>query len=267
MLDLLFSGSDGIVFHARFDGNAWSVPASTQGQSVLRPALVSEPDGTLDAAISATDGTVCVSRFQGGVWESWHPIAGATSDLPPTLVHDPVSQSTELFFVGRDHVVRQARRTASGWGPAAAIGAAAGFPVAAASAGGAVDLVITGRDGNLWHNRFQAGVDERPVSFAGDIQPIFDARCGCHVHGNTAAGLDLNAGSAYEDLVGAPSFQADMNQIEPGAPERSYLLHKVDGTQLDAGGTGRQMPLGRAPLSADELSTLRRWVEQGAPNN
>jgi hypothetical protein len=58
-----------------------------------------------------------------------------------------------------------------------------------------------------------------------------------------------------------------MNQIEPGDPDKSYLLRKVSGTQLDAGGTGGRMPLGRPPLSADELATLRRWIEQGALNN
>lgn len=268
LLELLFSGPDGAVLHARFDGSAWSAPVSTGGRSRLRPALAAPPDGALDAAISAADGSVCVNRFQDGAWQGWQPVAGAASEMAPTLVYNPASHSSELFFVGTDHVVRQARRTGAGWGPAASTGAASRFSVAAAAGpGGTIDLVITGQDGNLWHNRFQAGADELRVSFARDVQPIFDARCGCHVRGQTAAGLDLAAGSAYDDLVGAPSFQADMSQVEPGAPEKSYLLRKVDGTQLDAGGAGGRMPLGRAPLSPDELSTLRRWIDQGAPNN
>jgi hypothetical protein len=267
-LELLFSDPGGTVFHARFDGSGWSPPVSTADHSLLPPALAVRPDGSVDAAISATDGSVCVNHFQAGAWQGWLPIAGAESDLSPTLVYNPASHSSELFFVGRDHMVRQARRTAAGWGPATLVGAVSDLPVTAvASASGAVDLIITGRDGALWQNRFQAGADELKVSFASDVQPIFNARCSCHVGGETAGGLDLEEGSAYDDTVGAPSFQVDMNQIEPGAPDQSYLLHKVSGTQLDVGGTGGRMPLGRPPLTADQLDTLRRWIEQGAANN
>jgi hypothetical protein len=268
MLELLFADPGGNVFHARFDNSGWSAPVSTTDHTMLRPALAVRPDGTLDAAISATDGTVCVNQFQAGGWQGWQPLPGAESDLPPTLVYNPASHSTELFFIGRDHLLRQVRRTAAGWGPPTPLGAVTDYPVAAvAGSGGAIDLILTGRDGNLWQNRFQASADELKVSFAADIQPLFDARCSCHVGGETAAGLDLEDGAAYDDTVGAFSFQVDMNQIEPGDPARSYLFHKVSGTQLDVDGTGGQMPLGRPPLSADELATLRLWIEQGAPNN
>jgi hypothetical protein len=209
MLELLFSDPGGSLFHSRFDGSGWSAPVSTAGHTALTPALAVRPDGSLDAAISATDGVVCVSRFQAGAWQGWQPIAGVESNQPPTLVYNPASRSSELFYIGRDRLVRQARRTAAGWGPAVPIGAVSELPLAAvAGAGGAVDLLITGRDGAIWQNRFQAGADELKVSFAADIQPIFDARCSCHVGGETAGGLDLEDGSAYDDIVGAPSFQA-----------------------------------------------------------
>jgi mono/diheme cytochrome c family protein len=220
------------------------------------------------------DGTVQQNRFVNGAWRGWQPIAGLQSDLPPTLVFSPESSTTELFAVGKDRQVRHAQRTGESWSGASPIGAVAAFPPAAVpSTGGVVEVVVTGQDGNLWHNRFQAkpAAATPEVSFAKEIQPIFTASCaraGCHAGSRAAQGMDLSDGQAIANIVGVPSDEAsDLNRIEPGDPEKSYLLHKVLGTQRTVGGSGSRMPLGGKSLSDDQIAKIRRWITQGAQDN
>lgn len=113
-----------------------------------------------------------------------------------------------------------------------------------------------------------------PVSFASDIQPIFTANCafaGCHGNTNTqptGKPMELTAGQAYANIVSVSAFElAAMNRIEPGDPDDSYLIHKIQGTQASVGGSGSQMPLGGTPLDAATIQLIRMWVEQGANDN
>jgi hypothetical protein len=267
-MEMLFSAIDGTICHMSFSGGGWVGPVNTNSESPSTPALAARPDGTLDAAITGRDGAVLQNRYRGGSWRGWQPIAGLQSDLPPTLVYTPESKTTELFAVGRDGQVRQARRTGEVWSAATPIGAIAQFPPAAAlGAAGMVEVVITGQDGNLWHNRVVAKPAELPagVSFAKEIQPIFSARCSCHVSG-FSAGLSLAAGDAFASLVDVPSSQSDLDLIEPGEPAKSYLLHKIQGTQRSAGGSGVRMPQG-GTLPAAQIEKIRQWIEQGAQEN
>ena len=105
-----------------------------------------------------------------------------------------------------------------------------------------------------------------------DIQErIFTSRCAtsaCH-SGNPPANapLSLDPGLAWSQLVGVPSVQLpSMNLVEPGDPERSYLVLKLRGTAGAAGGTGTLMPLGDAPLDAEEQASVEAWIADGAPN-
>lgn len=80
--------------------------------------------------------------------------------------------------------------------------------------------------------------------------------------------MDLSDGQAIDNIVGVPSDEAsDLNRIEPGDPEKSYLLHKVLGTQRTVGGSGSRMPLGGRALSDDQINKIRQWIEQGAQDN
>lgn len=102
------------------------------------------------------------------------------------------------------------------------------------------------------------------ISFAADVQPIFTANCttGCHGGRVPSSGLDLSAGSAYEALVGVPSMCPDGRLlVAPGDAEASLLYQKV----ADVGGCGgSRMPLGRSPLSSEEIATIRGWICGGA---
>jgi hypothetical protein len=106
------------------------------------------------------------------------------------------------------------------------------------------------------------------VDYAGEIQPIWDAACTCHVQGPsgmmTATTLTLNADVSHAELVGTTATQAAMPRVAPGDPGGSYLWHKLQGTQMDVGGMGTAMPqIGE--LTEDELALIEAWIAGGAP--
>ncbi len=92
---------------------------------------------------------------------------------------------------------------------------------------------------------------------------IFDPRCVGH-HGDhaTEAGLDLRDGMARANLVNIPSVQAALDLVEPGDPESSYLVHKIEARE---GIVGDRMPPGGAALTEDEIAAIRDWISAGAP--
>ncbi|HXV85091.1 MAG TPA: hypothetical protein VD793_00250, partial [Gemmatimonadales bacterium] len=67
--------------------------------------------------------------------------------------------------------------------------------------------------------------------------------------------------------VDVPAVEAPLRRIRPLKPDSSYLIHKLQGTQLSVGGCCGQMPLGGTPLSAEQIGRLRAWILLGAKNN
>jgi cytochrome c553 len=106
------------------------------------------------------------------------------------------------------------------------------------------------------------------VSFSRDIQPIFNGSCVvCH-QGAGQAGLTLEPNLSYGKLVGVPSTESATElRVKAGAPDQSYLIAKLTGSQVQAGGIGAQMPLNAAPLSQAQIDKIRQWISAGAPNN
>lgn len=111
------------------------------------------------------------------------------------------------------------------------------------------------------------------ISFGGDVQPIFTTNCalsGCHAGSSPQEGQNLEDGQAYSNIVNVPSNQSALDRIEPGRPDDSYLVHKIQGTQGTVGGSGDRMPQGcsgDACLSQAEIDLIRLWVSEGALNN
>jgi hypothetical protein len=97
------------------------------------------------------------------------------------------------------------------------------------------------------------------------IQPIFSERCTCHLSSVGSGGLSLRAGLAYDNLVGVPSAGAPMfTRVVAGDADASYLIAKLEGTHLEMGGLGAQMPLG-GTLDQDLIDEIRAWIDEGAP--
>jgi galactokinase len=106
------------------------------------------------------------------------------------------------------------------------------------------------------------------VSFAKDVQPLLDQSCatnGCHKGFAAKEGLALTAGKAYQQLVGVTASQCGdgRQRVKPGAPEESYLIHKLLGTNLCM---GSQMPK-MGGLSTAAIEVLTAWICNGAKDN
>lgn len=112
-----------------------------------------------------------------------------------------------------------------------------------------------------------------PPTLSGDVQPILDRNCafsGCHaptIVEPEAKPMNLAEGSARASTVNVAALQLpSMDRIEPGQPDRSYLVHKIQGTHLSVGGSGAAMPQegDLPPLSPGEIETIRDWIAEGA---
>jgi len=117
-------------------------------------------------------------------------------------------------------------------------------------------------------NRRPGGASAEPATYEGITAAVMVPRCAtaaCHGGDVPVAFPELDASTWYDATVGAPSQQcASMNLVEPGDPERSYLVHKLRGTQGLVGGGGARMPVGDAPLDDAEEAALEAWIENGA---
>ena len=110
---------------------------------------------------------------------------------------------------------------------------------------------------------------DEAVSFKTDLVPLLKKRCAvCHLTGGEAGNMALHPRAAYGSLVDVASVQAEnMLRVAPGDPDTSYLLHKLEDTHLDAGGTGARMPFNEPPLDPEAVQLFRAWIEAGAPEN
>lgn len=111
-----------------------------------------------------------------------------------------------------------------------------------------------------------SGIPETPnVDFANDVHPIFSSCTGCHSGtGSTNGGLNLNgsAETVRNRLVRISSVNVPgVNRVEPGDPDRSYLLEAM-GCDIPRGNEMRRMHSGPDA----ELALVRDWIRQLAGN-
>jgi hypothetical protein len=91
------------------------------------------------------------------------------------------------------------------------------------------------------------------IDFDQQIHPILAARClACHSEEKRSGALSLATYSGVLD--GGRSGAA----IKPGNSAGSLLVRRIDGE------TQPVMPLGKEPLSAEEIGLIRAWIDQGA---
>jgi mono/diheme cytochrome c family protein len=107
-------------------------------------------------------------------------------------------------------------------------------------------------------------------SFKKDIQPIFNAQCVfCHITGAENGGLNLGRRDAYRNLVSTKSTESTLLRVAPRDLENSYLIHKLRGSQVAAGGSGDSMPKTDPPrlLDAAQVKLIEKWILDGAADN
>lgn len=120
-----------------------------------------------------------------------------------------------------------------------------------------------------------SGLDEngRPEGESGGtLQPNFQSiqdnvltpSCtGCHAGAAAPLGLRLDAGASYALLVNAPSVEvSSLQRVQPGNPDASYLIQKLEGTAA----VGGRMPLNQPGLPAETITVIRQWITDGAAN-
>lgn len=108
-------------------------------------------------------------------------------------------------------------------------------------------------------------VADDTVRFSRDLVPILRTQCAtCHLTGQEAGNLKLHPAAAHSSLISIASIESPLQRVKPGAPQESYLMHKLDGTHLDAGGSGDRMPFGAPPLDEATRELFRRWIAAGA---
>ncbi len=84
--------------------------------------------------------------------------------------------------------------------------------------------------------------------FERDVRPIFAAQCvACHGPDKQKGGLRFDVAAGARDAIVA------------GDPARSTLIERVTSTD-----EGERMPKGAEPLSAEQIESLRAWIEAGA---
>ncbi|MFQ5889376.1 MAG: hypothetical protein ACE5JR_04910 [Gemmatimonadota bacterium] len=95
---------------------------------------------------------------------------------------------------------------------------------------------------------------------------VFSAICTrCHTGAAAPLGLALDAGVSRGNLVGVASIEIpELLRVDPGVPDSSYIVWKIEGRQGIVGG---RMPLGLSPLSEDQISAIREWIAEGAQDN
>jgi hypothetical protein len=97
---------------------------------------------------------------------------------------------------------------------------------------------------------------------------IFVPFCVCHVGAAAPLGLVLNSAATFDLLVNTSSSEVPaLLRVEPGNPDDSYLVRKLEGGPDIV---GFQMPpteLGEQHLPQETIDLVRAWIAAGAPNN
>jgi hypothetical protein len=107
-------------------------------------------------------------------------------------------------------------------------------------------------------------------SFSANVVPILEKRCsvgGCHSFATRQAALTLTPDAAYDALVGVPAaLRPSVLRVRPSDPAGSWLVAMIGADDAARQGFSR-MPLATQPLTANQIATIVRWIEQGAQRN
>jgi hypothetical protein len=83
----------------------------------------------------------------------------------------------------------------------------------------------------------------------------------CHEGATAPQGLRLDAANSYAQLVNVASAEVpSLLRVDPGDPDASYLVQKIDGRAS----VGARMPLGGPDLTQAQIDLVREWIAAGA---
>jgi hypothetical protein len=126
-----------------------------------------------------------------------------------------------------------------------------------------------GEEGMAGNGESGAGMAGGPGPAApsfGEVYDILAATCGggrsgCHITGMSSDLALPDAQLAYDHLVNVDSVKCPGELlVVPGDAEASLLVTVLEGGAECV----KAMPLGRDPLSAEQIATIRAWIDAGA---
>ena len=108
------------------------------------------------------------------------------------------------------------------------------------------------------------GGDDPPIEATLESiqENVFTPICtNCHAGAGAPQGLRLEDGMSHAMLVNVPSSEVpSLLRVEPGNPDDSYLVQKIEGTAA----VGGRMPLGGPNLPQETIAAIRQWITDGA---
>jgi len=112
-------------------------------------------------------------------------------------------------------------------------------------------VLVASRAAEVPGNSRAGAESESVVDFTTQIAPIFEQHCiGCHGAANRKGDISL---ATDEDL-------RENEYVVAGEPDSSYLVDLI----VAEGDDRPEMPKEGAPLSAEQVALVRRWIVQGA---
>ncbi len=133
----------------------------------------------------------------------------------------------------------------------------AALMLGACSSGSGENLDVNGRPLD------EGGAEQPLIATFGSIQAkVLTPTCtACHAGASAPLGLRLDALNAFALLVGVASAEVpSLLRVDPGNPDASYLLQKLEGTAA----VGARMPLGAPALPQATIDVIRQWISDGA---
>ncbi|MCH9656264.1 MAG: DUF1549 domain-containing protein [Planctomycetes bacterium] len=107
-------------------------------------------------------------------------------------------------------------------------------------------------------NLFAANAAGNKISFYHQVRPILQAQCaGCHHPRNPEGAYVV---TEYSHFI--KGGESETIAIVPGKPEKSNLVKLITPDDNEA-----EMPKGKTPLSQEQITLIRTWIQQGAVND
>jgi len=115
-------------------------------------------------------------------------------------------------------------------------------------------------------SRLELVTDDGAATWSRRIAPLLEVNCGgCHDAESPSAELPLIGDEAFTSLMLPAEGRPELERIEPGVPDASYLWLKLTNAPNIEGSPMPTSPLtGWRPLSTAELDDIRAWIENGA---
>lgn len=109
-------------------------------------------------------------------------------------------------------------------------------------------------------NGGNGGGDPQPTYT--NVSQILNGNCGgsgCHINQRTS-GVQLDS---YSNVTNSVGDQYGEEIVQPGDAAGSPIVDKIESNPE----FGERMPLNGSPLSTEEISLIRDWIDAGAENN